>query len=85
MLEALACDLPCLGSNIPGIRDILKYRELMFDPLNGRDVCDRIRLFFTENTFLTRARQLCQERKEAFTFDWKERLFQMIKSEYEET
>jgi glycosyltransferase involved in cell wall biosynthesis len=83
MLEALGCDLCCLGSNIPGIRDILKYEELMFDPSNGKDVCEKIRLLFTENTFLTKAKQLCQERKEAFIFDWKGKVFKMIKSEYE--
>jgi len=32
LLEALGLDLLRMGSNISGIRDILEYDELIFDP-----------------------------------------------------
>ena len=37
LLEALGAGLPCIGSNIPGIKDILQYDELMFDPQDEED------------------------------------------------
>jgi len=78
MLEALGFDLPCIGSNIPGIRDILKYDELMFDPWDTKSITEGIRQFFCDNRFLEKARNLCQQRKKVFIFDWKERVFQTV-------
>jgi glycosyltransferase involved in cell wall biosynthesis len=78
MLEAMGSGLPCLGSNIPGIRDILQYDELMFDPLDEKALVDRIQRLFCDHQFSNRVKRLCQERKEVFEFDWKERIFQMM-------
>ena len=78
MLEALGVDLPCIGSNIPGIRDILKYDELMFDPMNEKTSADKIQQIFLDNRFLERVRNLCHRRKNVFIFDWKERIFQTV-------
>jgi glycosyltransferase involved in cell wall biosynthesis len=75
MLEALGFDLPCIGSNIPGIRDILKYDELMFDPWDMKSITEGIRQFFCDNRFLEKVSNLCQQRKKVFIFDWKERVF----------
>ena len=80
MLEALGCDLPCMGSNIPGIRDILKYDELMFDPLNDRSLTEKLMRYFSDLQSLDTVKRLCQERKNFFTFDWKERVFETITS-----
>ena len=78
MLEALRVDLPCIGSNIPGIRDILKYDELMFDPMNEKTSAEKIQQIFLDNRFLERVRNLCHRRKNVFIFDWKERIFQTV-------
>ncbi|MDI7261091.1 MAG: glycosyltransferase family 4 protein [Thermodesulfobacteriota bacterium] len=78
MLEALGSDLPCLGSRIPGIIDILQYDELMFDPLDEQALDDKIWQFFSDVGFLSEMKRLCQERKEAFLFDWKERVYEMV-------
>jgi glycosyltransferase involved in cell wall biosynthesis len=78
MLEALRFDLPCLGSKIPGIIDILHYEELMFDPLNEQAVALKIEQAFSDSLFLNKIKKLCQERKQAFVFDWKERVFQNV-------
>jgi glycosyltransferase involved in cell wall biosynthesis len=83
MLEALGSGLPCMGSSIPGIRDILQYDELLFDPLNEKALANKIELIFSDHQFLDRVKKLCQERKEAFLFDWKEKLFQMVTMGFE--
>lgn len=78
LLEALGCDIPCLGSNIPGIRDILHYEELMFDPLDEQAITTKIWDFFSDVHYSNYIAELCRERKRAFVFDWKERVFQMV-------
>jgi glycosyltransferase involved in cell wall biosynthesis len=78
MLEALGLNLPCIGSKIPGIRDILKYDELMFDPMAEEAIAGKVRQAFSDDLFYDKVRNLCQERKKAFLFDWKEKAFQML-------
>ena len=78
VLEALGSDLPCLGSNIAGIRDILHYEELMFDPLDEESIKIKISQAFSDVKLYQQIRNLCQERKKVFIFDWKERAFQLV-------
>ena len=78
VLEALGSDLPCLGSNIAGIRDILHYEELMFDPLDEESIREKISQAFSDVKSFQQIRSLCQERKKVFIFDWKERVFQLV-------
>ncbi|MGA2318552.1 MAG: glycosyltransferase family 4 protein [Thermodesulfobacteriota bacterium] len=78
MLEALGLGLPCLGSTIPGVKDILQYEELMFDPLEEESLLQKIQGFFSDRQFFDKVKRLCQERKDIFVFDWEERVFEMI-------
>jgi glycosyltransferase involved in cell wall biosynthesis len=78
LLEALGFDLPCLGSRISGIEDILQHEELMFDPRNDAVIADKVRQFFSDDQHSKDIIQLCRERKKTFAFDWKERAFQMV-------
>jgi glycosyltransferase involved in cell wall biosynthesis len=78
LLEALGLDLPCFGSRISGIEDILQHEELMFDPRNEATIADKIRQFFSDGPHCDDIIQLCRERKKAFVFDWKEKVFQMV-------
>ena len=78
LLEALGCGIPCLGSDIPGIRDILCHEVLMFDPLDEKAIADKVRQFFSDDQHSKDIIQLCRERKKTFVFDWKERAFQMV-------
>jgi glycosyltransferase involved in cell wall biosynthesis len=78
MLEALGTGLPCMGSNIAGIKDILQYEELMFDPQREKVLTNKIQKFFTEKQFSGKVKRLCQARKEVFNFDWKEKAFKMV-------
>jgi glycosyltransferase involved in cell wall biosynthesis len=78
MLEALGVDLPCIGSNIPGIRDILQYEELVFDPQDEMALLEKLRQVFSDQRFFDQVKRLCQERKKVLSFDWSERLFEMV-------
>lgn len=78
LLEALGCDIPCLGSDIPGIREVLHYDELMFSPFDVEALANKIRQAIDERSFFEKIKGLCRQRKILFTFDWKERLFQMV-------
>jgi len=78
MLEALGLDLPCMGSNIAGIKDILQYEELMFDPSGEKAIAEKIQCTFSDNQFFNKIKELCKERKKVFVFDWKEKVFQMV-------
>ena len=78
MLEALGSGLPCMGSNIPGIKDILQYEELMFDPSDKKAIGEKIEWAFSNVQFFEKMKTLCLERKKVFAFDWKKELFQMM-------
>lgn len=78
ILEAMGRDLPCIGSDIPGIRDIFQYDELMFDPSDETALADKIHQILSDHQFFDKLKRLCQERKKAFAFDWKERAIQMV-------
>ncbi len=78
LLEAIGLNLACLGSRIPGIEDILYHDELMFDPLDEEVIAEKVSRFFSNGKYSNHVLQLCQERKETFFFDWKERVFQMV-------
>ena len=77
MLEALGVGLPCMGSNIAGIKDILQYEELMFHPSDNKELADKIKKLLSDRTYVDRIKRLCEERKGSFSFDWKERVFQV--------
>ena len=68
MLEALGSGLPCMGSNIPGIRDILQYEELMFDPQDEEALVNKIQQLFTDRQFLDKVKRLCQDEKGCLRF-----------------
>jgi glycosyltransferase involved in cell wall biosynthesis len=78
LLEALGAGLLCMGSNIAGIKDILQYEELMFDPRDEETLVDKIQQLFTDRQFFDKVKTLCQRGKDAFAFDWRERIFETI-------
>lgn len=78
MLEALGCGLPCIGSDIFGIRDILNDEQLIFDLHDEKTLRDKIQQYFTDQQSFDKVKRLCLGRKDTFTFDWKEKVFGMI-------
>jgi glycosyltransferase involved in cell wall biosynthesis len=78
MLEALGCNLPCLGSNIAGIKDILDYDELLFDPLDANMLANKLRRVFGDTQYYNRLETLSHGRKSVFVFDWNGKVFEMV-------
>ena len=76
MLEALGSGLPCLGSRISGIGEILHYNQLMFDPQDVTTITRKISHFLAEHFFYDEVKILSKERKNLFVFDWKDKVFQ---------
>lgn len=80
LLEALGLDVPCFGSNVPGIIDVLSYEELMFDPSDEESFVGKVRHFFSDCHLHEKVRALCRERKGDFIFDWKKRASEVVVS-----
>jgi glycosyltransferase involved in cell wall biosynthesis len=78
MLEALGLGLPCMGSRIPGIIDILQYDELLFDPLDEEALAQKIQHLFSDHQYPQEIKGLCEDRKKIFIFDWKEKVFHAV-------
>ena len=64
-----------MGSNIAGIKDILHHDKLLFDPFDVESFSYRIQRIFSHANDFDAVRQLCQERKSKFIFDWQERFY----------
>lgn len=78
VLEAMAMDLLCIGSNIPGIKDILHHEELMFEPTDEEGMINKIRQLFSDHQYFEETKKIYLDRKKVFHFDWKEKVFQII-------
>ena len=78
MLEAMGCGVPCFGSNIPGIRNILHHEILMFDPYDEESIMEKVRRFFSDIEYFNDVHELCRERKRGFVFDWKGEVCRMV-------
>jgi len=50
----------------------------MFDPLDGKAIAEKIQRVLSDSRFFNRIKELCQERKRVFVFDWKDKMFQMV-------
>lgn len=81
MLEALGAGLPCLGSNIPGIRAILYHDELLFDPFDKGTFTAKIQKILSAPRDFDQVKELCRRRKIQFMFDWKGKLYQLVEQE----
>jgi glycosyltransferase involved in cell wall biosynthesis len=82
LLEALGAGLPCIGSNIAGVKDILQHEDLLFDPEDERALVSKIQQLLSDRQCLDKVKRLCGGRKTVFLFDWKERVFEMITMTY---
>jgi glycosyltransferase involved in cell wall biosynthesis len=80
LLEALGLGVPCLGSSIPEVREILHYDELLFDPVNEEELTRRL-LSCRDLKTLALWQELCEERRAAYTFDWDQRFVATLRQE----
>jgi glycosyltransferase involved in cell wall biosynthesis len=78
LLEAMGAGLPCLGSSIPEIAEILSHQELIFEVGNATQLADKLRLAADDDGCLSRMRELSGNRALAYAFDWDARLRKVI-------
>ncbi|MCK4784597.1 MAG: glycosyltransferase family 4 protein, partial [Desulfobacteraceae bacterium] len=78
LLEALGLGVPCLGSRIPEIQEILHYEELLFDAANEEELTQKL-ISTKKKEALVLWRELCQERRALYTFDWDKRLIDTLR------
>lgn len=78
LLEALACGIPCLGSRIPEIAEILHYQDLMFDIFDPGELAGKIRKTGTDSGFRQHLQVLSNSRGQQYTFNWENRAVRLI-------
>ncbi len=78
LLEALGCGIPCLGSKINAIAEILEYDELLF-PLDQKEVLiEKIKQARLNPGFYENLKSLSNQRCHKYLFDWKKEALNMV-------
>jgi glycosyltransferase involved in cell wall biosynthesis len=70
LLEALSCNVVCLGSRISEIAEILKYDELLFSLSSTEELTLKIRKTILDRSYADRLLALARERKNDYLFNW---------------
>jgi glycosyltransferase involved in cell wall biosynthesis len=78
LLEALGLGVPCLGSRIPEVREVLHYEELLFDPANEKELTHKLLSCKDQKTWAL-WQELCEERRAVYTFDWDKRFLDSLR------
>ena len=78
LLEALACNIPCLGSRIDEIEEILYCRELLFDLKSPAELAQKLRKAAMDQKYRHHLKRLADQRKKAYSFDWDQAATAMI-------
>jgi len=78
MLEALGSGLPCIGSKVPGVVDILRDEELLFKPSDEQALAERIAHILSTSDSYVAVKNQCEERAKRFAFDWKDKVSQIV-------
>jgi len=80
LLEALACETLCIGSNVGGIKEVLYYDDLLFEPLNVEELERKLERIKTDKEYYDRIKALCLDRRSKFIFDWEKKIVETIRS-----
>jgi glycosyltransferase involved in cell wall biosynthesis len=70
ILEAFQSNTPIIASNVGGITEILYFDELMFKPKSSDAIKLKIQEIILSKQYYDKIKNLCQERKKKFMFDW---------------
>jgi glycosyltransferase involved in cell wall biosynthesis len=70
VLEALFAGTPVVGSDTSGIRSILAYDELLFQPKSVEAIVSKIEPLVLDQERFGSVKALCETRGERFDFDW---------------
>jgi len=79
LLEAIGAGLPCLGTDIPEIREVLSSPELLF-PLGdgGKVLSKKLARLYSDLLYKKRLRLLSQNRRSFYTFGWEEKMREVL-------
>jgi glycosyltransferase involved in cell wall biosynthesis len=78
LLEALGCGIPCLGSRIAEIEEVLDDDELVFSLDSENELAEKIKRAAMDSEYYTLLCKLSHHQREKFTFDWEDALFKEI-------
>ena len=77
VMEGLYLGIPVIGSRAGGIPEILLDEEALF-PTDWEKLAGKIENCYRDRAFLNRLGDKQAERKEELSFDWAERIFELI-------
>ena len=77
VMEALYLGIPVIGSRAGGIPEILLDEEALF-LTDWKQLAEKIESCYRDKAFLNRLRDKQAERKEELSFDWAERIYDLI-------
>jgi glycosyltransferase involved in cell wall biosynthesis len=80
LLEALGCGIPCFGSDIDEIKEVLHYDELLFSLKESRILSENVLELLRNPEHLDRVRALSNERCCSYSFDWGQQVVSAIHS-----
>lgn len=70
VLEALAWDVPVLGSKVPEMEELLSDRDLLFELGDTKELALKLVEAEKDRAVIERWRGLCAKRRTIFQFDW---------------
>ncbi|MGD2272669.1 MAG: glycosyltransferase family 4 protein, partial [Desulfobacterales bacterium] len=77
LLEALSCNVACMGSRIPEIAEILGDDELLFCLSSPRELTQKIQRSISDPSYADKLRHLSIKRKQEYRFDWDKRAVEL--------
>ena len=82
LLEALSCGIPCLGSDIAEVREILEFDELLFPLDNHRILGERMARACNAPGYYDTLRRLSQMQCRKYRFDWQRAFLHTVIDRY---
>jgi glycosyltransferase involved in cell wall biosynthesis len=78
LLEALSCNISCLGSRIPEISEILKEDELLFSVSKPEELAKKIHRNINDPPYAKKILELTIKRKRDYQFNWDSRAVDIV-------
>ena len=70
VMEALGFGMPVLAMQVPEIKELLFYEELLFSPTSPDSLAEALIEAEQNQEVIEHWRALCEERRRVFSFDW---------------